>query len=141
MSSSTPFSFHWRLNDESTQFLNTLMYSYWTQQYYDLDNLNSSDFQFSLISLRFFGIIPWAQINGILVTFMFQDFFNSLARSRYFSSFSLTFTFTQWSAEMKKIHKLKCSCWLKLGLVFESKSDDPLLSQNIVIHPVFLNFS
>ena len=35
---------------------------------------------------------------GIIVTFMFHSFFNSLARSRYLSFFSLSFNFTLWSA-------------------------------------------
>ena len=34
---------------------------------------------------------------GIIVTFMFYSFFNSLARSRYLSFFSLSFNFIQWS--------------------------------------------
>ena len=35
---------------------------------------------------------------GILVTCMFHSFFNSLARSRYLSLFSLSFSFILWSA-------------------------------------------
>ena len=35
---------------------------------------------------------------GIIVTFMLHNFFNSLARSRYLSFFSRSFSFTQWSA-------------------------------------------
>ena len=35
---------------------------------------------------------------GIIVTFMFHSFFNSLARSRYLSFFSHSFSFTMWSA-------------------------------------------
>ena len=39
-------------------------------------------------------------IIGINVTFMFHSFFNSLARSRYLSFFSLSFNFTLWSARI-----------------------------------------
>ena len=35
---------------------------------------------------------------GIIVTFMFHSFFNSLARSRYLSLFSHYFSFILWSA-------------------------------------------
>ena len=39
---------------------------------------------------------------GIIVTFMFHSFFNSLARSRYLSFFSLSFRFILWSAGTAK---------------------------------------
>ena len=39
---------------------------------------------------------------GIIVTFMFHNFFNSLARSIYISFFSLSFSFIQWSAGIAK---------------------------------------
>ena len=44
-------------------------------------------------------IVPKAPITiGTIVTFMFHSFFNSLARSRYLSFFSLSFRFILWSA-------------------------------------------
>ena len=36
--------------------------------------------------------------NGIIITFMFHSFFSSLARSRYLSFFSHSFSFILWSA-------------------------------------------
>ena len=43
--------------------------------------------------------VPKAPITiGIIVTFTFHRFFNSLARSRYLSFFSLSFSFILWSA-------------------------------------------
>ena len=36
---------------------------------------------------------------GIIITFMFHIFFNSLARSRYLSFFSHSFSFILWSAQ------------------------------------------
>ena len=42
--------------------------------------------------------VPNAPITiGTIVTFMFHSFFNSLARSRYLSFFSLSFRFILWS--------------------------------------------
>ena len=39
---------------------------------------------------------------GIIVTFMFHNYFNSLARSRYLSFFSLSFNSILWSARTSK---------------------------------------
>ena len=48
-------------------------------------------------------IVPKAPITiGTIVTFMFHSFFNSLARSRYLSFFSLSFRFIMWSAGTAK---------------------------------------
>ena len=47
--------------------------------------------------------VPKALITiGIIVTFIFQSFFNSLARSRYLSFFSHSFSFILWSAGTAK---------------------------------------
>ena len=48
-------------------------------------------------------IVPNAPITiGTIVLLMFHSFFNSLARSRYFSFFSLSFGFILWSAGTAK---------------------------------------
>ena len=48
-------------------------------------------------------IVPKAPITiGTIVTFMFHSFFNSLARSRYLSFFSHSFSFILWSAGTAK---------------------------------------
>ena len=48
-------------------------------------------------------IVPNAPITiGTIVTFMFHNFFNCLARSIYLSLFSLSFRFILWSAETAK---------------------------------------
>ena len=45
-------------------------------------------------------IVPKTPITiGTIVTFMFDSFFNSLARSRYLSFFSLSFRIILWSAK------------------------------------------
>ena len=41
-------------------------------------------------------------IIGTIITFMFHSFFNSLARSRYLSLFSHSFSFILWSAVTAK---------------------------------------
>ena len=47
--------------------------------------------------------VPKAPITiGIIVTFMFHNFFNSLAKSRYLSFFSHSFSFILWSAGTAK---------------------------------------
>ena len=47
--------------------------------------------------------VPRASITiGIIDTFMFHSFFNSLVRSRYLSLFSHSFNFTLWSAGTTK---------------------------------------
>ena len=68
-------------------------------------------------------IVPKAPITfGTIVTFMFHSFFNSLARSRYLSFFSLSFRFILWSAGTAKWSILEILffffCWLLWGLVF-----------------------
>ena len=48
-------------------------------------------------------IVPKAPITiGTIVTFMFHSFFNSLARSRYLSLFSHSFSFILWLAGTTK---------------------------------------
>ena len=48
-------------------------------------------------------IVPKSPITiGTIVTFMFHSFFNSLARSRYLSFFSHSFSFILWSAGTEK---------------------------------------
>ena len=48
-------------------------------------------------------IVPKTPITiGTIITFMFHSFFNSLARSRYLSFFSLSFRFILWSAGTAK---------------------------------------
>ena len=47
--------------------------------------------------------VPNAQITiGIIVTFMFHSFFNSLTKSKYLSLFSYSFSFILWSAVAAK---------------------------------------
>ena len=60
-------------------------------------SMSSSPFSNPLVT------VPRAQITiGIIITFMFHSFFNSLARSSYLSFFSHSFSFILWSAGTTK---------------------------------------
>ena len=82
-------------------------------------------------------IVPKAPITiGTIVTFMFHSFFNSLARSRYLSFFSLSFRFILWFAGTAKSTILQILffflfffffCWLLWGLVFWPGLGDPFV--------------
>ena len=70
---------------------------------------------------------------GIIVTCMFHNFFNSLARSRYLSLFSHSFSFILWTAMTAKstlLQVLFFFCWLLLRLVFWPKLSDPCVYQS-----------
>ena len=57
---------------------------------------------------------------GIIVTFMFHSFFNSLARSRYLSLFSHSFSFILWSAGTAKSTILQIFFFVDYYKVFSS---------------------
>ena len=75
-----------------------------------------------------------AQITtGITVTFMFNSFFSSLARSRYLSLFSLfffSFNLSLVETEKSTIRHVLFFCWLSQGLVVWLRLADPFVSQN-----------
>ena len=76
--------------------------------------------------------VPQAPITiGIIVTFMSNSFFNSLARFRYLSFFSLSYNFTLRSAGTAKstIRRVLFFCWLLLGLVIRPILNDLSVSQ------------
>ena len=78
--------------------------------------------------------VPKAPITiGIIVTFMFHSFFNSLVGSRYLSLFSHSFNFILWSARTAKstiLQILFFCCWLLWDLVFGSRLGDPFVYQS-----------
>ena len=77
--------------------------------------------------------VPNAPITiGIIVTCMFHSFFNSLARSRYLSFFSRSFSFNLCSAGTAKLTILQVLFFwgLFLGLVFWSRLGDPCVYQS-----------
>ena len=115
--------FHWSLSDsKSPQVSRTLLSNLavlnnvvvWIVSTRLPTSKSSSLFNNPLVTL------PYAPITiGIIVTCMFHSFFNSLARSRYLSFFSHSFSFILWSAGTAKstIYKFSSFCLL-LGLVF-----------------------
>ena len=126
--------FHWNLSDsKSPQVSRTLLSILtvlnnavvWMVSIRPPTSESSSPFNNPLVT------VPKVPItSGILVTCMFHSFFNSLARSRYLSFFSHSFSFILWSAGTSKSTILKvlffCS-WLSLGLVFRPRLGDPCL--------------
>ena len=71
-----------------------------------------------------------------IVTFMFHSFFNSLARSRYLSFFSLSFRFILWYSWTAKSTMLQFFfCWLLWGLDFWPGLSDPFII--IIIYEFF----
>ena len=72
-------------------------------------------------------VVPNAPITiSIIVTRMFHSFFNSLARSRYLSFFSHSFSFILWSAGTAKSTILRVlsfllSIFIRSGLLVEIK--------------------
>ena len=95
--------FHWSLSDsKSPQVSRTLLSILavlnnavvWIVSTRPPTSKSSSPFSNPLVT------VPEAPITiGIIVTCMFHSFFNSLARSRYLSFFSHSFSFILWSAE------------------------------------------
>ena len=92
---------HWNLSDSKSPQVSTTLLSILA----NLDNaVVSMVSDCPLISLSFspctipLVIVPRAPITiDITVNSMFLSFFHSLARSRYLSFFSLSFSFTLWS--------------------------------------------
>ena len=117
--------FHWSLSDgKSPQVSRTLLSILavlnnavvWMVSTRPPSAKSSSPFSNPLVT------VPNAPITiGIIVTCMFHSFFNSLARSRYLSFFSHSFSFILWSARTAKstiLQVLFFFGWLLLGLVF-----------------------
>ena len=70
---------------------------------------------------------------GIIVTFMFHRFFNSLTRSKYLTFFLHSFSFILWSARTAKSITLQILfffCWLLWGGVFWPRLGNPSVYQS-----------
>ena len=125
--------FHWSLSDsKSPQVSKTLLSILavlnnavvWMVSTRPPTSKSSSPFSNHLVT------VPSASITtGIIVTCMFHSFFNSLARSRYLSFFSHSFSFILWSAGTVKstILQVLFFCWLLLSLVFWPGLGDPFV--------------
>ena len=98
--------FHWSLSDSKSPQVSRTRLSIlavlsnavvWIVSTRPLISKSSKPFNNPLV------IVPNVPITiGPIVTFMFHSFFNSLARSRYLSFFSLFFRFILWSAGTAK---------------------------------------
>ena len=93
---------HWRLSDSKSPQLSRNLLSIlavfnnavvWMVSALPPTSKSCSPFNNHLVT------VPKTPITiGIIVTFMFHSFFNSLTRSRYVSLFSHSFSFILWSA-------------------------------------------
>ena len=98
--------FHWSLSDSKSPRVSRTLLSIlavlnnavvWMVSTRPPSSKSSSPFSNPLVT------VPNAPITiGIIVTYMFHSFFNSLARSRYLSFFSHSFSFILWSAGTAK---------------------------------------
>ena len=95
--------FHWSLSDSKSPRVSRTLLSIlavlnnvvvWMVSTRPPTSKSSSPFSNPLVT------VPNAPITiGIIVTSMFHSFFNSLARSRYLSFFSYSFSFIPWTAK------------------------------------------
>ena len=116
--------FHWNLSDsKSPQVSRTLLgilavfnnAVFWMVSTRPPTSKSSSPFSNPLVT------VPNAPITiGIIVTSIFHNFFNSLARSRYLSFFSHSFSFILRSAGTAKSTILQIQLLLLLLLLFTS---------------------
>ena len=103
--------FHWRLSDGKSPQVFRILLSIlavfnnavvWMVSTRPPTSKSSRPFNNPLVT------VPKAPITiGIIVTFMFHSFFNFLARSRYLSLFSHSFSFILWSASTAKSTNLQ----------------------------------
>ena len=113
--------FHWSLSDRKSPQVSRTLFSIlavlnnavvWMVSTRPPTSKSSSPFYNPFVS------VPKASITiGTIVTFLFHSFFNSLARSRYLSFFSHSFSFILWSARTAKSTILQILfffffCWL-----------------------------
>ena len=116
--------FHWSLSDsKSPQISRTLLSILavlnnavvWMVSTHPPTSKSSSPFSNSLVT------VPKAPIAiGIIVTSMFHSFFSSLAKSRYLSFFSHSFSFILWSGGTAKSTILQVLFFFFLLIIFKS---------------------
>ena len=122
--------FHWSLSDSKFPIVSRTLLStldvlnnavVWMVSTRPPTSKSSSPFSNPLVT------VPNAPITiGIIVICMFHSFFNSLARSRYLSFFSHSFSFIMWDSKVDYFAS-SLFCWLLLSLVFWPGLGDLLL--------------
>ena len=132
--------FHWRLSDcKYPQVSRTLLciLAVFNNAVVWMFSIRPPTSKFSRPFNKPLVFVPKAPITiGIIVTSMFHSFFNSLARSRYLSLFSHSFSFILWSAGTAKSIILQIFFfffWLLKGLVFWLRFADPFVCQSIAV--------
>ena len=115
--------FHWSFSDSKSPQVSRTLFSIlavlssavvWMVSTRPSTSKSSRPFRNPLVT------VPNAPMTiGIIVTCMFHSFFNSLAKSRYLSFFSHSFSFILWSAGTANLTILQILFfgWLLLGLV------------------------
>ena len=108
--------FHWSLRDSKSPQVSWTLLSILAVLNNAVTSKSSSLFNNPLVT------VPKAPITiGLIVTFMFHSFFNSLARPSYLSFFSDSYSFILWPAGTAKSTILQIFFFffrLLLGLVF-----------------------
>ena len=125
--------FHWSLNDSKSPQISRALLSIlavlnnaviWIVFTHPPTSKSSRPFNNPLVT------VPKAPITiSTIVTFMFHSLFNSLAKSRFLSFFSHSFSFILWSAGTAKstiLQILFFFYWLLLSLVFWPRLGDPI---------------
>ena len=124
--------FHWSLSDsKSPQVSRTLnnILAVLSNAVIWIVSTRPPTFKSSSSFINPLVIVPKARItSGTIVTFTFHSFFNSLARSRYLSFFSHSFSFILWSAGTAKSTILQILFFIvnyhKVGSSVESTEKD-----------------
>ena len=140
-------AFHWSLSDSNSLQVSRTLLSIlavlnnvvvWMVSTRPSTSKSSSPFSNPVVT------VPNAPITiGIIVTFMFQRFFNSLARSRYLSFFSHSFSFILWSAGTAKSTILQFPFFLLIiiwsGLLAEIRRS--VCMSKLILCSIFFQFS
>ena len=131
--------FHWRLSDSKSPQVSRILLSIMTVFNNAVVWMVSTRLPTSKSSRSFNNplvIVPNAPITiGIIVTFMFHSFFNSLARSKYLSLFSHSFSFILSSAGTAKSTILQIFLFFFVDyycLVFWPRLGDPFVCQSTI---------
>ena len=128
--------FHWNLNDSKSPQVSRTLLSILAVLNNVVVWMLSTRLPISKFSSPFNNPLPKAPITiGIIVTFMFHSLFNSLARSRYLSFFSHSFSFILWSAGTAKSTILQILSFLLIiiCLVFWPRLGDPRYDKGVYV--------